>query len=544
MPLEPVLPTLVVLRRLGGLLLAGVLLGAGLIGAFPEAAGVPGGMPSAPRPSVTITPVPSSLSPPDPSSAPSASSPSPPNPSSAASSSPAASAPASPATSSPGTVPPPAGPSPRPTAAAADPSLAGVRDRLALVLRRGRYGDRVAVSVLDVDGAAVFGRRARRPLLPASTLKLVTAAAALARLGPEFRYTTSVNAVRPPTRRGVVHGDLVLVGGADPTLGTPAFGRVEPDRPRTPLEDLATRVRAAGVRRVTGRLVADPTVLAPQPLAAGWLPGYLDDLDTTRASGLTVDAGRLLFRTDAGLQGRAALDPAAVAGRAFHALLRRRGVDIAGHSVVATRPRAEAALAQVRSAPLRTIVRYMTSRSDNHLADGVFRTLGAVGGTPTWAGSARVARRSLRGLDLLWAGSVLADGSGLSRDDRLSAGLLVRLQAGMWTSNLARPWREVMALAGRRGTLAGRLVGTVAERRLYGKTGTLSDVRSLVGTVVGPGDSAWHLAVIGNGLTTAQRERLSSTTDRLVLVLARELHGCPLVQRAGQRPPRRERCPA
>jgi D-alanyl-D-alanine carboxypeptidase/D-alanyl-D-alanine-endopeptidase (penicillin-binding protein 4) len=259
---------------------------------------------------------------------------------------------------------------------------------------------------------------------------------------------------------------------------------------------------------------------------------------------LTVDAGRLLFRSNGGLQGRAARDPAAVAGRAFHALLRRRGVDIAGDSVVATRPGAEAALAQVRSAPLRTIVRYMTSESDNHLADGIFRTIGAVGGTPTWAGSGRTTRQALQGLDLPWSGSVLADGSGLSRDDRLTTALLVRLQAGMWTSNLARPWRDAMALAGRRGTLSGRLVGTVAERRLYGKTGTLRDVRSLVGTVVGPADSAWHLAVIGNRLTTAQRDRLASTTDRLALALALDLHGCPPVVRGNQRPPQRQRCPA
>jgi D-alanyl-D-alanine carboxypeptidase/D-alanyl-D-alanine-endopeptidase (penicillin-binding protein 4) len=411
------------------------------------------------------------------------------------------------------------------------------------VLRKGRYGDRVAVSVLDADGTSVFARRASRMLLPASTLKLVTAAAALARLGPDFRYTTSVQAVRLPNRRGVVSGDLVLVGGADPTLGTPAFGRVEPDRPRTPLEHLAALVRAAGVRRVTGELVADPTVLASQPLAAGWLPSYLDDLDATRASGLTVDAGRLLFRNSAGLQARAARHPAAVAGRALRALLARRGVRVAGPVNVATRPRADTALAQVHSEPLRAVVAYMTRNSDNHLADGVFRTLGAVGGTPTWAGSARAARRALRGLDLAWPGSVLADGSGLSRDDRLSTALLVRLQAGMWTSNLAGPWRTALALAGRRGTLSGRLVGTVAERRFYGKTGTLRDVRSMVGTIVGPGDSAWHLAVIGNRLTTAQRARLTLTTDRLTLALAEDLYGCPPTAR-GQRPPRRKRCPA
>ena len=520
------------MRRLGGLLLAGVLLGAGLVGVFADAAGVPESQSAARRPAVPLvpaSPTSSASSSPLPTTSPPQSQPVQVSPSE---------------TSSPGGAASPAPPSPLPATAATDPSLVRLRARLARVLRKGRYGDRVAVSVLDSDGASVFARRASRLLLPASTLKLVTAAAALARLGPDFRYTTSVQAVRLPNGRGVVHGDLVLVGGADPTLGTPAFGRVEPDRPRTPLEDLAARVRAAGVRRVTGELVADPTVFARQPLAAGWLPGYLDDLDATRASGLTVDAGRLLFRTNGGLQGRAARDPAAVAGRAFRELLRRRGVDVGGQPVVATRPRADAALAQVRSKPLRTIVRYMTSESDNHLADGIFRTLGAVRGTPTWAGSARATRRALRGLDLAWSGSVLADGSGLSRDDRLTVALLARLQAGMWTSNLARPWRDAMALAGRRGTLSGRLVGTVAERRLYGKTGTLRDVRSLVGTVVGPGDSAWHLAVIGNRLTTAQRDRLASTTDRLALALAQDLHGCPPLLRGNQRSPARKRCPA
>ncbi|MBW3602046.1 MAG: D-alanyl-D-alanine carboxypeptidase, partial [Actinobacteria bacterium] len=140
-----------------------------------------------------------------------------------------------------------------------------------------RVPGRLGVRVTDAAGGVVLDRGGHTPLLPASTLKLVTAAAALRTLGPGFRYVTRVVATRQPDD-GVVRGDIVVVGSGDPALATATYGRVEPDRPRTPLEALAGQLRRAGVRRVTGRVVGDPGLLAHEPLAAGWPDRYLDSL--------------------------------------------------------------------------------------------------------------------------------------------------------------------------------------------------------------------------------------------------------------------------
>jgi D-alanyl-D-alanine carboxypeptidase/D-alanyl-D-alanine-endopeptidase (penicillin-binding protein 4) len=419
------------------------------------------------------------------------------------------------------TTPPPA---PVPTTTAT-PEQQRIARRLERVLERAKLRKRVGVAVLDSQGGLTFSHRADAPVLPASTQKLTVAAAALARLGPQHRYTTTVTAARGPTAAGVVRGDVVLVGGADPALGQPVFSAIEPDRPRTPLEQLVRQVKRSGVRRITGRIVGDPNALAHEPIAAGWPPRYFDQLDATRISGLTVDAGRTIYRSGGGLQARAADDPAQQAARVFRRLLAERGVKVAGRARVApSATQQPVRLGQVSSPPLGRILRYTVQRSDNHFADTVFRTLGASAGDSTWIGSAQATADALGPLQLDWTDVVLADGSGLSRSNSVSALFLAQLHSHMWSSNLHDQWVDLLAVSGRSGTLRSRLSGTVGAGRLFGKTGSLRDVVSLVGTVVGTKGRLAHLAVVGNDLssTTAMRE----VTDRAALVLAEELQDC------------------
>ncbi len=433
------------------------------------------------------------------------------------------------------TANPVASPAPPPPATNLSPAHQRVVQRLQRVFARPRVGGHVSAAVLDSNGRQLFSRAGASPVLPASTQKLAVAAAALARFGPDHRFTTTVTTSARPTARGVLRSDLVLVGGADPGLAQPIFAAIEPDRPRTPLERLVGQIKRRGVRRVAGRVIADPHILASEPIPAGWPGRYFDYLDATRITGLTIDAGRAVYRSGGSLQARAADDPARQTARVFRSLLRERGIKVTGTARVAPRQTSHpVTLASVSSQPLGPTLRYMVQRSDNHFADTIFRSLGAAAGDPTWVGSAQAVADTLAPLRLDWSGVVLADGSGLSRANRVSAVFLTQLHAAMWSSNLQQQWVQLLAVSGSSGTLRSRLTGTVAAGRLYGKTGSLRDVVSLVGTVVGSKGRLVHLAVVGNRLqsTSAVRE----LTDRAVLAIAEELQDCRRV-----RPPKRKR---
>lgn len=137
-----------------------------------------------------------------------------------------------------------------PVAAASDASLArGIESVLADPLLEGVT---VAVHVEELgSGRVLFSRRADHPLTPGSNMKLLTTAAALDSLGSDFRFRTSVR-TDGRLRDGTLDGDLVLVGGGDPTISN-----VFHERATDVLESLASQIYDAGVRNVTGDLVVD-----------------------------------------------------------------------------------------------------------------------------------------------------------------------------------------------------------------------------------------------------------------------------------------------
>ncbi|MFP5309478.1 MAG: D-alanyl-D-alanine carboxypeptidase/D-alanyl-D-alanine-endopeptidase [Actinomycetes bacterium] len=481
----------------------------------------------------------------------------------------------------------PAAASPSPEPVSVDPEVAR---RVGTLLARPDLalpGGRLAVAVRDARGRAVFDLDSTAPLLPASTLKLVTAAAALDRWGPTHRFRTHVDATATPGAGGVLDGDLVLVGDGDPVLATPLYGEAAyPQRPRTPLEDLAAGVAAAGVTRVTGDVVV--TGVLPRPwLASGWKDEYLVDLDARRITGVSVDAGlrlvlapgvelevggepaaeeratppagtgaspspspappadpalrtfvRLPVRSDGtpidprDLRVEQSEEPARTAGAALRLLLAEVGVEVEGDVVVGslplvdgTRPR----LASVASPPLAVLLSHTVRESDNHLADTLFRLLGRRPGDGSWLAGAGGTVQALSGRDLDTTALRLADGSGLSRDDRATAAFLADLDATMSRSRSAVTWREIAAVAGVEGTLRRRLRGTRAEGRLLAKTGSLDDVVALVGRVEGAVASTerYHLAVVANDVTGAERAVVLRLVDDLAILLAAALDGCP-----------------
>lgn len=443
------------------------------------------------------------------------------------------------------TEPEPA-PEPEPERASPSPALApeppavpasraALQERLSTVLADPLLAvseGSVSVDIRDGYGRPVHEQMADAPRLPASTMKLVTAAAALRTFGPDHRFETSARTAVPVTGNGTVVGDLVLVGAGDPVLGTPIYGElIYPSRPRTRLEDLADEIVAAGVERITGSVVGDGTAFEGDGLARGWPDRYLSSFDARYISALTVDSGIAydVRATEArDLIATIEPDPAALAARALWRLLVDRGVTIESGAESAALPtEAAVTVATVESAPLVDILTHMVRRSDNQVADTLFLTTGwRRTGIGTWNAGAVAARAVMGELGLDGRGTVLADGSGLSRDDRLTARLLAELDQAMARTEDADTWWRLMAVSGREGTLRRRLRGTIADGRFLGKTGTLDDTKSVVGTVFGPDERRYHLAVIANDVVGRDQRIVGVLMDELVLALEEDLFGC------------------
>lgn len=433
----------------------------------------------------------------------------------------------------------------------------------------------LGVLVVDPTGTELLANEPDRPLLPASTLKLVTAAAMLVTLGPEARLDTRLETTAPVDDDGVVRGDLQLVGTGDPMLATPEYGRwIYPARPRTRLEALADDLEDMGVRRITGDVVGRADGFAGPPRAEGWPERYFSDFNARRITGLTVDAGvetqvtwpeeeatdqdpaeeepaedEADGDTDPGKRDAAergplrgdrtdiepeavriehADDPVAHATGELVRLLEERKIEVGGR---ARTGQVEApvlgTLARVESPSVAQMLRFMVQRSDNHIADTLLHVAGRVRtGEGSWERGERGLLQVLDHLDVPREGLRLADGSGLSRRDRLTARSLVELDLAMVHGRHGGVWESLMAVAGEPGTLSHRLRATPAQGRLLAKTGSLRDVVSLSGFVRGDDGQRHHFAVLANEATGADRAVVRAFVDDLALVLSADLLAC------------------
>lgn len=383
----------------------------------------------------------------------------------------------------------------------------------------------VSVSIVDDTGAVVVDHNAAAPVIPASTAKLATAAAALAELGPDYRWLTRV-ASSQPVVNNVVDGDVVVIGAGDPTLSGGRYAEAVPERPRAALEALADRIVAAGVTRITGRLVADAAIFPDQPFAAG--VAHTGGDSSPPSSGLMTDGSRRVWHNGARVQSTPAADPAQETVNLLAAALAVRGVSIEGGVIRydGAGERAPHPLADVASPPLIDVLRYLVQKSDNHLADAVFRTMGAKHGDGSWDGSARIATAALARLGFDPAQIAMADGSGLSRNGRITAAGLVHLDEVMARSPFAGEWYTLHAVAGSSGTLRGRLLDTPAAGRVGGKTGSLRDVRALAGFVTDGAKPRFRFTVVGNGLDAAGIDAVVRVQDEIALALAERAAAC------------------
>jgi serine-type D-Ala-D-Ala carboxypeptidase/endopeptidase (penicillin-binding protein 4) len=443
------------------------------------------------------------------------------------------------------------------------------------VLQHGYWG--VLVKSLGND-ETLYALNARKLLLPASTMKIVTLAAAAEKLGWDYRYETTVLA-RGPVQAGILQGDLVVVGTGDPSL-VAADGMAD-----RVFADWAEQLKRHGVRTIAGRVVGDDNGFEEETLGFGW---SWDDLSDDYAAGVgalqfnedavrvmvapgpaagdsagisvtpassglaivnavvtgaagsaaSVSARRLPGSMRLELRGSIPVDGASSSlaasvdnptlffvGALRHALI-ANGIDVRGPAVDiddawdASRPTG-AALVSYRSAPLSTLAVRLMKASQNQYAETLLKTVSDGVGVRSAGGGRAAAQAILQKWGVPAAGLILRDGSGLSRYDFVTPEAIVMILSHVSRdARLSGPFEASLPIAGRDGTLSARMKGTPAEGNARAKTGSMTGVRALSGYVTTAGGEPLVFSIVANNFETPA-DVVTAAADAIVVALAK-----------------------
>jgi D-alanyl-D-alanine carboxypeptidase/D-alanyl-D-alanine-endopeptidase (penicillin-binding protein 4) len=444
------------------------------------------------------------------------------------------------------------------------------------LLEHGTWG--ISIRSLDRDDT-LFALNSRRLLMPASTMKVVTLAAAAERLGFDFTYETQLVA-HGSIATGFLDGDLVVVGSGDPSIDDweGAASRI--------FADWARQIEAAGVRAIGGRIIGDDNTFEDVGLGAGWM---WDDL----AAGYSASIGALQFNENTA---QVIVTPAAVAGKPAHlalspvhagvslrnlvttaaadapplirispvprggsteargqialnaAPLTRNvavdnptlylatairdgliagGIDVHGSAsdiddlTVAPLRSEGTMLVSHQSAPLSVLAETMMKNSQNLYAESLLKTLGA---RTSGIGSAEAGRTAVQATLEAWgvqSGDVqMADGSGLSRYNLVTADAMVTILTKVHQDERRRePFMHTLPIAGVDGTLEQRMIGTAAAGNARVKTGSFTNARAVAGYVTSADGETLAFSIIANNYA-APTELIDRTTDAIINALA------------------------
>ncbi|MGW2084725.1 D-alanyl-D-alanine carboxypeptidase/D-alanyl-D-alanine endopeptidase [Streptomyces sp. NPDC001880] len=381
---------------------------------------------------------------------------------------------------------------------APDGADAALRDALDPLLEDPALGKRRTAVVIDTaSGERLYDQGADTPMTPASTVKIATAVAALSALGPEHRIATTV-------RASADSRSIVLVGGGDPTLDKAALRELAADTARALKDRGVDKVRLGyDTSRYSGP--------ARHPIGP--------NENIAPVSALMTDEGRL-DNSDSGPAPRSD-DPAGDTARTFAKFLDDAGI-ATGSGPKRGRPAAGSEkVAEHRSAPLSALVERALTNSDNDIAEALARQTALAAGEPAdFDGGRRAVTAQLKKLGLPLKGADLADGSGLNRKDKVTAGLLAGLLARAADPDHPelRPVLTGLPVAGFSGTLSDRYTGKSAGTGLIrAKTGTLTGVNTLAGTVVDRQGRLLAFAFLASGTTSPTDAQ--SALDRLATTL-------------------------
>ena len=390
--------------------------------------------------------------------------------------------------------------------------------------QNGQVG--VYVQVLKT-GRVVYSENALKPMIPASNLKVVTTAAAIDLLGPDFRYYTELRG-GASDGNGNLHGNLYLKGQGDPTLCLPYV------EPTAPWKFFAKNLKDKGIATIDGDLVGDDSAFDREYIGQGWFDRYLLDSYAAPVGALSLNCNvvEMSITSDSvhtqpnspGFQYqrlyksggydecwltrdrnsevtvvRGSVSPGSVIRRtvtvgnpgtftlgSFMTSLKSNGVAVKGktrlidlgHEVA--RCNSTPLIARYQSPRLKDIIAQVNKESDNVFAQHVFKTIGYKSrGQGTAANGEAAVRAFLRKHNVNDEGLTMVDGSGLSTIDRITPRQLVGVVEIMWRHKHGQSYVDSLPTGGE-GTLTSRLGGLT----LRAKTGTLNEHSALTGYLV------------------------------------------------------------
>lgn len=443
--------------------------------------------------------------------------------------------------------------------------------------RRGHIG----VKVISLDsGKTIFEQNSEKYFVPASNMKVLTVAAALEKLSPNFRFKTSVYAQAPPDENGVIKGDLTIFGRGDVSIST-SFSNGDYYKG---LDELAEKIARAGVKRIEGNLVGDTSYFSGNAIPKSWewddlqwyygaeisalsindnaidfsvRPGssngaacvaQVEPLNsifkiinrcTTANGSRTLKVTKLLgqnvieisgtmSRNDRGFRGYIAVsNPAELFIEFLRQRLLQKGVVITGRNRInnekAFFTSQSVELAKLESPPLSIIAQKILKPSQNLYTESLLWALGEeAGGTNSDLTSQQkgvaVVKRFLQETGAPSDSLIQWDGSGLSRHNLVTPDAIVKVYEHMAKSRSSLAFGSALTIGGVDGTLKNRFRGTSAEANVRGKTGTLDQVSSLSGYVNSASGERFVFSVIVNGVNSVgARKRI---IDDIVVALA------------------------
>lgn len=420
----------------------------------------------------------------------------------------------------------------------------------------------------------LYERNPQTLLVPGSTMKLVTVAVASETATWEYTFETRL-LTAGSIDDGVLKGDLVLVGGGDPSLlGRPVSDTIAP---------WVDALKARGITRVTGRVIGDDdAVEEPRPgfawswedmgFAYGALPGALNFAEnvvdvtvtpgnaeglpatievppharglevvnriTTIAAGTPTNLWPEIRPGDVALtiygtigQGAAPAVVSAAAGnptlwvaRALRNALLEAGIDVEGEAAdiddLPVKPARDGlVLHEHRSPPLSEVAKPLLKESINLYAEAVLRLATGPEGPRTTDPALDAVRLRLQAWGIPPDGIQIVDGSGLSRRDVIAPETLVTVLRRFYDPSKQSPWMQALAVAGRDGTLERRMKGTPGEGNALAKSGSMSNIRTLAGYVWSADGEPLVYAVMANNFE-GSAANVVATIDKVIVRLA------------------------
>ncbi len=427
---------------------------------------------------------------------------------------------------------PAATPSPAPPWSAAE--RADVARRLSSLFTDDVFQSGSGLAVVAEDGSVLYQHRARVPVTPASTLKIVVAATALDLLGPAHRFETQFASIARPDASGILQGPLYVVGGGDPWLTA------------NDVRGGIGMLKRSGVERIDGGLIVDDGAFSGPDQNARWDADDLSEDYAAATSAISLDQGTVEFDVEPGAVGedaRIRVEPpnasvtivghvvtsssysdltidresrrgplrasvsntfdfdghiaagetqkyykpvlgfALYAGSAIAGLLEERGIAAAGDVSLGTVPLTATPIWQHRSRPLAELVHEMLVDSNNHTAEQLLRTVGERAGRGgSDAAGVSVERHVLDQLHVTTAGMRVYDGSGLSPSDRIPALTLAQLLVAEYRAPVGHVYLSSLPRVGLEGTVRHHDLHD-ALGRVRAKSGHIHDVNALAGLI-------------------------------------------------------------